>query len=133
MHLESAGRAVIQGGERRGRIGRCRDIWPVGEHQVDAVGLSGDMGGDDRRVGGPRVVGEEDAVPAVVLVGPGQLPGVVEIQAAALPRRDLAGRVGAGDSEKLNGHGGSPVIAANPMLVMSRKVLSGWALGTTAE
>ena len=52
------------------------------EDQIDPFGLPRDIRRDLRRVRRSGMIREQNAVPAVVLVGAGQPPGVIQIKAA---------------------------------------------------
>ena len=58
------------------------------------------------------MIGEQDAVRAVLFVGPGESSGVVEIEAAAWAWGHLAGRVRTGYPQELNGHGKESFVGA---------------------
>jgi hypothetical protein len=93
--------------ERRdglGREGGDRQVGPVGEQQLQPIGVARDVRRGLRRIRAARPVRREHPVPSRLLVGAGQPQGVVTVEARPATGAGFGPIVGRPDAEELNGH-----------------------------
>ncbi len=96
---------LIDRGERLGRVRRDRQVRAVGQQQLQGLGARGDERSGGCGVRRTAAVREQDAIPAVLLVGLGQPQRVVLVEAGSGAGSGLRAVAGGGDAEELDGHG----------------------------
>ena len=84
VHREPAARELVEGGELAGGDRRRDEPRPVGEQDAEALGVGEHVGRDDEAVGGVRVVADQHAVEAGLLVHARELARVGDVDERAL-------------------------------------------------
>jgi hypothetical protein len=80
----------------------------VGDHEPQALGVSGGVGGDLQAVGAARAAGDQHPVEAGMLMRAGVVADKIQIEIRAAHASGLGPLAGENHAEKFNGHGNTP-------------------------